>query len=110
MAIVLEHRAELIINLLFNLLRRYNYYLARAPTPVSLVCMSLIVLLKPHVLVEAAKRQRKFEAMADPHRLGVRELVFEGEGDEVIFQLVDCEEALEARVHVAVVGIVLQSY
>lgn len=110
MAIVLEHGTEFIIYLLLNLLGRYYYYLARPAPPVPLVRVGLVILLEPHILVEAAERLREFEGVADARGLRVRELVFEGRCDEVVLQLVDREQALETRVHVAVVRIVLQPY
>jgi hypothetical protein len=108
-AIVLEHGAELIINLLLNQLWRYYYYLARSPFPISLVGVSLIVFLEPGILIKPGECKGEFEAVADPCRLRMRKLFLEGKSDEVISQLVYGQEALEAGVHIAIVGVVLEA-
>ena len=108
---MLKHWTELVIDLLlYGLWRDYDRRCSPTfPVRALLVGVLLIVLLEPHVLIEVSECSRHFEGVLDSLGPCLRELLLVLPIYEVVFQLLNGEETLQARVHVAVVGIVLQA-
>ncbi len=103
-AVVLIHWAKLVEDLVTNTLWTDDDDLALAVLAVGpLEGVDLVVLLEPHIHVELGKCSRQPERVLHSRRLRIWKLLFVLAEDEVVLELVDGEETLQAAVHVAVV-------
>ena len=116
-AVMLEYRREFIIYLLFNMLwLYYNGRLAPAPTitPATLGLLFdelLVVFLQKYELIKFGEGRAESELVSDAgYVLGAGEFFLIETIEEVLFQLVYGYEALEAGIHIAEVGVVLETH